>query len=346
MRERKKVAIALSGGVDSSVSALLLKQQGYEVIAFTAKLTPGDYSSVVENARSVADKLDIPFYFIDLSDFFSNAIISYFENSYKQGKTPNPCIFCNKFVKWGKLFDFAKEKGCEYIATGHYAKITEKDGIHLLYPAKDTKKDQLYFLYNIPQNVLSKTIFPLSSFESKEEIRKIAFDNDLPSKSAKDSQDVCFIQNTSSSKYIENFIEHKKGDFILVSTGEKLGIHNGAAKFTPGQRKGIGIAYKEPLYVINTDIENNIVYVGTKQDTYSNNINLSDINMHDFRYQNSFKAMVKIRYNMQAKLANITLNQNEAVLIFDEAVSGIAKGQSAVFYSADDGHLIGGGTIC
>lgn len=346
MRERKKIAIALSGGVDSSVSALLLKQQGYDVVAFTAKLMPGDYSSVVANARSVANKLDIPFYFSDLSDYFRETIISYFENSYRYGKTPNPCILCNKFVKWGKLFDFAKEKGCEYIATGHYARIVQKDGLHLLYPAKDTKKDQLYFLYNIPQNVLSKTIFPLSSFESKDEIRKIAFDNDLPSKSAKDSQDVCFIQNTTSSKYIENVIEHKKGDFILVSTGEKLGIHNGAAKYTSGQRKGIGIAYKEPLYVINIDVKKNIVYVGTKQDTYSNNVSITDINLHDNRYQNTFRAMVKIRYNMQAKPANIVLNQNDAVINFDEPVSGIAKGQAAVFYSSNDGHLIGGGTIC
>ena len=194
----KKVAIALSGGVDSSVSAFLLKQAGYEVIAFTAKLLEGDFSQVVENASAVAKNLDIPFYSVDLSGYFKENIINYFENSYRNGETPNPCIMCNKLIKWGKLFDFAKEVGCEYVATGHYADIKEVNGQYLLYPAKNTKKDQLYFLYNIPSEVLSKTIFPLAQFSSKDEIRQIAAKNNLPSKSAKDSQDVCFIQNVAS----------------------------------------------------------------------------------------------------------------------------------------------------
>ena len=343
---KKKVAIALSGGVDSSVSALLLKNMGYEVIAFTAKLTEGDFSQVVENASAVAKKLDIPFYSVDLSDFFKENIINYFENSYRNGETPNPCIMCNKLVKWGKLFDFAKEKDCDYIATGHYADIKEVNGQYLLYPAQNTKKDQLYFLYNIPSEVLSKTIFPLSKFSSKDEIRQIASENNLPSKSAKDSQDVCFIQNVTSSKYINNIIEHKKGDFVLVSTGEKIGIHDGAAKYTAGQRKGIGIAYKEPLYVIKTDISKNIVYVGVKEDTYSQEVNVSAVNMHDKNVGNNFIADVKIRYNMKTETGNVELlSDNCAKITFKNPVSGVAKGQAAVFYDKFDGHLIGGGII-
>ena len=344
---KEKIAVvALSGGVDSSVSALLLKNAGYEVVAFTAKLTEGDFSQVVENASAVAKKLDIPFYPVDLSAFFRENIISYFENSYKNGETPNPCIMCNKLVKWGKLFDFAKEKGCEFIATGHYADIKEAGGQYLLYPAQNNKKDQLYFLYNIPPEMLSKTIFPLAKFSSKDEIRQIAEQNNLPSKSAKDSQDVCFIQNISSSKYINNITEHKKGDFILCSTGEKIGFHDGAAKYTAGQRKGIGIAYKEPLYVIKTDVSKNIVYVGVKGDTFIREINVSAVNMHDKNCGNNFIADVKIRYNMKAETGNVELTpDNCAKINFENPVSGVAKGQAAVFYDKNDGHLIGGGII-
>ena len=343
----KKAAIALSGGVDSSVSALLLKQAGYEVVGFTAKLLEGDFSQVVENASKVAEKLDIPFYSVDLSEYFKENIINYFNNSYRNGETPNPCIMCNKLVKWGKLYEFAKEKGCEYISTGHYADIKEKDGQYLLYPAKNSKKDQLYFLYNIPSEVLSKTIFPLSKFSSKDEIRQIAAENDLPSKSAKDSQDVCFIQSTTSSKYINNIIEHKKGDFVLYTTGEKIGVHEGASKYTAGQRKGIGIAYSEPLYVIKTDVSKNIVYVGVKADTYSEKVFAKNVNIHDYSVNNNFSADVKIRYNMKAESAEVKLNSDNktAEIIFENPVSGVAKGQAAVFYDKCDGHLIGGGVI-
>lgn len=346
MQKNKKVVIALSGGVDSSVSALLLQKQGYDVIAYTAKLMDCDVSEVVNNAEKVAKKLNIPFYYADLSSYFKENIIQYFENSYKKGETPNPCVYCNKLIKWGKLFDFAKEKGAEFIATGHYAKICEHKGMPLLFPAEESKKDQLYFLFNIPKEVLSKTIFPLSSFKSKEEIRAIAEENDLPSKSAKDSQDVCFIQNTTSSKYIDNIIEHKKGDFILVSTNEKIGTHEGAAKYTCGQRKGIGIAYKEPLYVVKTDIAKNIVYVGTKSDTFVSKVNIKNLNKHDTRYTKDYDANVKIRYNMPAKPAHIIEKAvGFAEIIFDEAVSGVAKGQAGVLYDKKDGHLIGGGII-
>ncbi len=345
MHKKIKIAIALSGGVDSSVAAMILKNQGYEVLAFTAKLFNNDYSSIVDNAQIVAKKLNIPFEVINLCDYFQENIISYFDSSYKIGLTPNPCILCNKLIKWGKLFDFAKSRGCDYIATGHYAKIMEQDGLHLLYPANNIKKDQLYFLFNLPKELLSKTIFPLASFASKDEIRKIAEENDLPSKSAKDSQDICFIQNTTSSLYIDNLIEHKKGDIVLLSSGKKIGVHNGAAKYTPGQRKGIGIAFSEPLYVIKTDIDKNIVYVGIKSETFTNVVKIKNLNIHDTRYTGNFTAMVKIRYNMPAKSALVELSENFATITFESPVCSVAKGQAAVFYSPADGHLIGGGFI-
>ena len=197
----KKAVVALSGGVDSSVAAFLLKQQGYEVIGLTGKMTNSPAAdSVIENAKNVADSLGIEHYVYDASSLFKENVIDYFENSYRKGQTPNPCIMCNKFIKWGELFDFAVETlGADVYATGHYANIVSKDGMYKLYPASDEHKDQLYFLYKLTQKQLSKTIFPLSGY-TKLEVREIAHDYNLPTKSSKESQDICFIQKPMTSK--------------------------------------------------------------------------------------------------------------------------------------------------
>lgn len=345
-KNSKKVAVALSGGVDSSVCALLLIQNGYEVIGITGKMVDDDnFETVCKNAKAVADKLGIKHYVLDLSEEFKENIIDYFLNSYKNGETPNPCIVCNKTIKWGKIFDYAiNELKCDYIATGHYANIKEKNGQFLLYPAKDIKKDQLYYLFELNQEQLSKTIFPLYGLE-KNEIRKIAKENDLPSKSSKESQDICFIKKPyTTKKFLLEHIKPKTGDFILNKTGEKIGSHEGFFQYTTGQRKGIGIAYTEPLYVLGVNSEKNQVYCGTKDELLSDKLKLDNFNLHDKTFTGG-RALVKIRYNMPAVEAEIEFSKNNINISFIEPVSGITKGQACVAYNIKDGHLTGGGWI-
>ena len=343
---KKKAIVAMSGGLDSSVTALLLKQQGYEVVGVTGKMLDTPCSQIVcDNAKAVADKLDIEHYVIDATKIFKEKVVDYFENSYSSGKTPNPCIQCNKFVKWGEVFDYSMEKfGADIFATGHYADVRNVDGIYKLYPAKDTKKDQLYFLFQLTQEQLSKTLFPLYSYQ-KSEIREIAIQNNLPSKSSKESQDICFIQKPNTTKkYLLDRFPAKQGDFIELSTGKKLGIHNGHFQYTIGQRKGIGIAAPEPLYVVDIDAKNNIVYLGKKDDTLCDTLTLDTL---DYSYpfeSNRFKANVKIRYNMQPAEANILI-EDKVKIIFSKPISAIAKGQACVLYNIDDGHLLGGSFI-
>ena len=343
----KTVAVALSGGLDSSVTALLLKKEGYNVIGVTAKTADSPEAElVVKRAKAAADKLEIPFYSFDTVEVFNNRVIKYFENSYKSGETPNPCIMCNKFIKWGVLFDYAiNELGADLFATGHYANIREMDGIYKLFPASDEHKDQLYFLFTLNQEQLKRTVFPLCSLK-KDEVRKIAEDNNLPSKSAKESQDICFIKAPmTAKKYLNNLFEPRRGVFIEKRTGKKLGVHEGFWQYTIGQRKGIGLAAPEALYVTEIDAANNIVYVGYKEELFSSTLKLKNVNWSYPVRNKIFKALVKIRYNMKAVTADIEILQESVNINFTEPVSAISKGQACVLYDMNDGHLLGGGFI-
>ena len=295
-----RVAVALSGGVDSAVAAVLLKEQGFEVIGLTGKMTYSDNSEhVVYNAKKVAEKIGIEHYVFDVKNLFQEKIIEYFENTYKKGQTPNPCIMCNKYIKWGALFDYAiSELKCNFISTGHYADIKIKDNYYKLYPANDEVKDQLYFLFLLNQSHLSKTLFPLSNYK-KNEIRVLAEKYNLPSKSAKDSQDICFIQPPlTTKKYLNNIFPINKGCFIEKTTGKVLGNHDGFWQFTIGQRKGIGLSAPEPLYVTGIDAKNNIVYVGYKNELQVKELILRNIEWSYPQEKMCFEALVKIRYNM------------------------------------------------
>lgn len=347
MEKHKTAVVAMSGGVDSSVAALLLQKKGYRVIGLTGKMINSESAqSVISNAKRVADKLGVEHHVCDVTELFKEKVISYFENSYRNGKTPNPCIMCNQYIKWGLLFDYAvNELGADVFATGHYADIRCVDGIYKLYPAKDVHKDQLYFLYRLSQKQLAKTIFPLYHYD-KEAVKKIAYEYDLPPKDSKESQDICFIQKPyTAKKYLIDKFGSKKGDFIDILTGKKWGEHQGCYQYTIGQRKGIGIAAPYPLYVIDIDAEKNIVYVGREEDNYKRSLRACDLNFSYPITTDDFNAFVKIRYNMQCKKAHIRIINNCADVIFDEPVNSVTAGQSCVFYDLNDLHLIGGGIV-
>ena len=343
----KRVAVALSGGLDSSVTAFLLKNAGYEVVGLTGKMINSESAeTIITNAKQVADFLGIKHYVLDTTKNFQTNVIAYFNDSYKNGKTPNPCIMCNKFIKWGTLFDYAiNELDVDFIATGHYANIRKEQEYYKLFPAKDTKKDQLYFLFLLNQKQLSKTLFPLFNYE-KSEIKQIALDNNLPTKSSKESQDICFIQKPNTTKkYLLEHIQANQGNFIDISTGKIVGIHNGYFQYTIGQRKGIGIAAPEPLYVVDINAKENIVYVGNKQQLEKTELTLDNFNCSYPITQKEFTALCKIRYNMQATEVVVKLDESKTTIKFLSPVYGIAKGQACVLYDINDGHLIGGGFI-
>lgn len=341
-----KVAVALSGGIDSSVTAALLLENGYEVVGITGKMFSDEHSEeIIKNAKKVADNLGIEHFVLDLSEEFFKYVINYFETSYKEGKTPNPCIMCNKYIKWGTLFDYAiKELNADFIATGHYANIKFEDGFYKLYPAIDEKKDQLYFLFQLSQEQLSKTLFPLSEYK-KAEVKSLAEKYNLPTKSSKESQDICFIKHPmTTKKYLNNILENKKGDFIEKSSGKILGHHDGYWQYTIGQRKGIGIAAPEPLYVIEIDPQTNTVFVGYKEDLYKNKLILSNIQWSYPIDKKEFEALVKIRYNMNPIKAFIKIDK-EIEIIFNDKISAIAPGQACVIYDIENGSLLGGSFI-
>ena len=346
MQNNQKIGVAMSGGVDSSTTALLLKKAGYEVVGITGNMT-GD-TQLLQKAKYNCDFIGIEHHVLNLQEEFQKEVIDYFVETYKNGSTPNPCAMCNNKVKWGAIFDYAiNTLGCAKFATGHYANITENDGIYRLERAKCDNKDQLYFLYSLTQKELSKTIFPLGGYSSKEEIRQIAENNGLPSKSYKDSQGVCFIKKPMSvKKYLFRQFGEQRGKVINISTGKVIGKHTGYYQFTVGQRKGLGIADKYPLYVTNIDAQNNIVYLGYENDTYGKELEITDINWQQEEFKNKeFRAQAKIRYNSPSRLCTVYPNENGVKIIFDEPVFAIAKGQIAVIYDETNSYLISGGKI-
>ncbi len=356
---KKRVLLGMSGGVDSSVSAVILQKRGYEVIGATMKLWEPSCSfegessccgsEAVYDAKRVCDKLGIPHYTLNYKQDFKCKVVDKFIDDYKNAKTPNPCIECNKYLKFKCFYEKALELECDYIATGHYAKtiFSEKYNQVVLTKSNESKKDQTYFLYTMPKNEIEHVIFPLQDFKCKQEIRKIAEEEGLLVAHKKDSQEICFIPDNDYHSFLKRYLDQDiKSGNIVLKNGEILGKHNGLINYTIGQRKRLGIAYKEPLYVIGLDIQKNEVIVGCEEQLYSKELYANEINwMVNLDFENPVKCLAKIRY--RAKEANAIIYKIESDKIkveFEEPQRAITKGQSVVFYD-EEGVVLGGGKI-
>ena len=344
--ENKKVLLGMSGGVDSSVSALLLKKQGYEVIGITLEMFDND-SNVSLDAKKVCDSLHIPHYTFSCKNDFKRHVIDDFISCYSNCKTPNPCIECNRYIKFGYMYEKAKELGCYYIATGHYARneYNKEYDRWVLKKSNAGNKDQTYVLWNIQKDVIEHIIFPLSDFENKEQIREIAREADLEVANKPDSEDICFIPDGNYKAFLENnsSIKAKVGN-IVNSSGEVLGKHTGLYNYTIGQRKGLGISYKEPLYVLRFNEEKNEVIVGEEKELYKKEILVNNINLLLIdKIDKPMLVDLKTRYSTKSAKATIIQNENTIKVTFEEPQRAITPGQSAVFYINDI--VLGGGKI-
>ncbi len=343
----KKVLVGMSGGVDSSVSAAILKGQGYYVEGATLELLEQDNSEAINDARKVAEKLGINHRVIDLHTEFKNKIIDYFVNEYLSGRTPNPCVACNPTIKFGLMLDYAVENGFDFIATGHYA-VIEHDEENNIYKLKKSpaSKDQSYFLYRLSQYALSKTIFPIGKYE-KTYVRELAKKYDLPVAQKGDSQDICFIKNISHADFIENYTGSKcpKGEFVL-DTGECVGAHKGIIHYTVGQRKGLGVSWKHPLFVKSIEPKSNSVILTNLQNGLTQKINIKNTNfIIPTQIGEEYTATIKIRSRAKEVACKFFRNnESETTIIFNEPQKFPAPGQSAVLYN-QDGCVIGGGII-
>lgn len=344
----KKVLLGMSGGVDSSVSALLLKEAGYEVIGVTLNLFPCTTCCSYIDVKDVCRKIGIEHFIYDGVEDFEKHVIQDFISEYKQCRTPNPCIECNKYMKFGAMYEKAKELGCDYIATGHYAKIEWDDKYkqNVLKKSKADKKDQSYVVYNLPREMLDKVLFPLGDFTSKDQIRKIAEEHNLSVAHKSDSEDICFIPNKDYKAFLENNsdIKAKQGNIVNLK-GEKLGIHTGLYKYTIGQRKGLGISNPVPLFVVGFNQAKNELIVGEEKDLYKKELYVTDINLLlADKLEQPLKVNAKIRYAAKEAPATITqVEPNKIKVEFDQPQKSITPGQSVVFYVDDV--VLGGGKI-
>lgn len=346
----KKVLLGMSGGVDSSVAAVLLQEQGYEVIGTTLELFAGSSCCNVNtyiDAKNVCNSLGVPHFTYDYKEEFRKHVIGDFIECYANCKTPNPCIECNKYMKFGAMYEKAKELGCTYIATGHYAKTeySEEYGRWVLKKSNAGKKDQSYVLWNIPKELIKYVIFPLSDFENKEQIRQIARERELKVANKPDSEDICFVPDGNYKKFLENNsqIKPREGN-IINSEGKILGKHTGLYNYTIGQRKGLGISNSVPLFVLGFNKERNEVIVGEQKELYQKEITVTDINLLLVdEIKEEMEVEVKTRYSAKQAKAKITKDADKIKVIFDEPQRAITPGQSAVFYIGDT--VLGGGKI-
>jgi tRNA-specific 2-thiouridylase len=340
-----KVLVSTSGGVDSSTAAALLLEKGFDCMG-VFMITHDGAEKAQADAKRVAQKLGIELHVLDLREDFK-LVLNYFENEYKQGRTPNPCVFCNRQIKFGRLWEFAKSKGTDMFATGHYAKVLKTPDGYGLYKGSDMAKDQSYALAMINNEVLQHVILPMGDY-TKDQTRVLASQFDLGLEGKEESQEICFIPDDDYVSLLEARCPElvRKGN-IVDSSGNILGEHNGVHRFTIGQRRGLRVAMGIPYYVVLLDAQSNTVTLGTKEEVMHNELTACDVNWLIDKPESSFRADVKIRYNSKGFPAIVTVQGDDAIVEFDEAVSAITPGQLAVFYFEDElgSRVLGGGWI-
>lgn len=354
----KRVLVAMSGGVDSSVAAALLVEQGYEVIGATMQVW--DYSSCdieegngtccssldVDDARSVADKLNIPFYVINCETRFKEKVIDPFIADYLKGQTPLPCVNCNTYLKFDYLIKKMKELDCQYLATGHYAQVVEKDGQAFIQTSEDDWKDQTYFLFTINPDLIPHLLFPVGGYK-KTQVRELAQKWNLNVAAKKDSQGICFVGNKGYDNFIESqvdtsILKQKRGLLKRYPSGEVLGVHPGIHHYTYGQSKGMGLNHHEKLFVIKVDANDNSVWVGNEEYLYGDRVEIKNIHLLS-KIQENKEYLIKIRYQHKGALAKLSKKGDNYEALFTEKQRAITPGQAAVIY--DEKRLMGGGWI-
>ena len=344
---KESVLIGMSGGVDSSVAAHLLQQAGYQCVGCTMKLYCGNAEENIRDAKNVASRMGIPFHTLDFQDAFHRQVIGTFITCYETGLTPNPCIECNRHLKFGVMLEKALEMGCSHIATGHYARITKhpESGRYLLRKAADPAKDQTYFLYSLTQHQLAHTLFPLGDL-TKEEAREIAEAQGFLNARKRDSQDICFVPDGDYVAFMREYTgkTYPAGDYLDLS-GKVVGKHQGAVCYTLGQRKGLGIALGAPAYVCGKDMQNNTVTVGPNEALFHNALRADNFNWILFpALSDPIRVTAKIRHSQHEQAATVFPEENGIVrVVFDQPQRAITPGQAIVLYQDDI--VVGGGTI-
>lgn len=344
-----KIAVAMSGGVDSSVTAALLKKQGHHVIGITMRLfenCSNGIGSAAFDAAAVARHLTIEHHVVDFESQFKEIIIDDFISEYRSAHTPNPCVRCNRFIKFGLLLEAANKLGADLLATGHYVrKTTDSDGTCHLRPAYNLGKDQSYFLYTLTQATLSQILFPLGEIESKDEVRRLAREFGLPVAEKGDSQEVCFIPGDDYVSFLHTVggVADKSGEIAHIS-GKKVGEHFGTHRYTIGQRKGLGIAWSVPLYVIDLLADENRVVVGEEHFVFADGLYAEQINWINRPVDDGMKIDCKIRYRHQPVGCTLCFTgESKVEVLFEERQKSITPGQSIVFYNNNE--VLGGGII-
>ena len=341
----EKVMVALSGGVDSAVTAALLIEQGYEVIGVHMRLLSGaEHESSDGDARQVAHELGIEFHSLDCREEFDRVIVQNFCAEYVSGRTPNPCILCNRYMKFGYLLQVADELGVDFLATGHYARIDHSGDLPVLRRGHDRKKDQSYFLFTLTAEQLKRVMFPLES-TTKEQVKEVAKRINLSARHKAESQDVCFIPDNDYVSFLKKqTLTLPQGGNIVHVDGKVLGRHGGTYHYTIGQRKGLGIGWSEPLYVVSIDVAKNQVVVGEKQFLETTELVVNDVIWSQLSTDKQLRVDCRIRYRHNEAMATVTIDDQDRVrVVFEQPQIGVTPGQSAVFYQDDA--VIGGGWI-